>query len=85
MRGRRCKQDDEDVAEKDVDLKYPLGSMAEYHQQADADLDKRRLTKQLKFQEMMKIKQRDTHSLTRRNSEDGINTAVSECIYTCFL
>lgn len=70
--------DDEEVAEKDADLKYGLGSMAEHHQQADADPEKRRLTKQMKFQEMMKMKQRRVvvDNGRRRDSGDSVNTEV---------
>lgn len=73
--------DNEEVAEKDSDLKYALGSMAEYHQQADTDPDKRRMTKQMKFQEMMKMKQRQVMvNRERRESGDSVNTEVSGII-----
>lgn len=66
--------EDEPVLENEPDMKYPLGNMGEYHQKVQADPDKRRITKQLKFQEMMKAKKQMANK--KRESEDSINTEV---------
>lgn len=76
-------EDHEEVAERDADLKYALGSMAEYHQQVDTDPDKKRLTRQMRYEEMNKIKQRTAAAAISRqkgattSSEGIINTEVS--------
>lgn len=85
---KKLNDDDDDVEEeqeKGVDLNYALGSMAEYHQQAKADPEKRRLTKQLQFQEIMKIKRAAVAKDKKRESTESINTQVRDnySIFQC--
>lgn len=78
LRKKILDSDDDDeeeiVLENGANMNYPLGNMGEYHQKIQADPDKRRLTKQLKFQEMMKAKKQTANK--KRESEDSINTEV---------
>lgn len=70
-------EDHEDgEGEKDGEgANYPLSSMAEYHQKAQADPEKRRLTKLLKFEERMKLK-RLAATNRKRESIESINNEV---------